>query len=52
MALGSNRDYTKTHKLTIQAIKDAGWLQLWECPSCSRKNHMGFDECPRCKTER
>jgi len=48
MALGSNRDYVKTHKATMTAIKKAGWGRLWKCPACERENLMKFRSCPRC----
>jgi len=52
MALGSNRDYVKTHKATVAAIKKRGWLKLWECPGCGRKNLESAETCPRCGAER
>jgi hypothetical protein len=52
MALGSNRDYVKTHNATVARMKEAGYLKLWECPNCKRKNGMQFVECPRCNTEK
>ena len=52
MALGSNRDYIKSHKAVLKAAKEKGFINLWQCPKCNRKNLQKFTICPRCKTER
>lgn len=48
MALGSNRDYGTQHKLFMKAAKEKGWIKLWQCPKCNRKNFMKNEQCPRC----
>ncbi len=48
MALGSNRDYVKTHKTTMTSMKKAGLINLWQCKECNRKNLYKYENCPRC----
>jgi len=52
MALGTNRDYVKTHRATLKELKKNGFIRLWECPKCNRKNLNKEKECPRCKEPR
>jgi len=48
-ALGSNRDYKTRDKSIMKASLKAGYIKLWECPKCGRKNLMKEKKCPRCK---
>lgn len=52
MALGSNRDYKKTAKITMQVLKKRG-IARWFCSRCNRENwwHM-HETCPRCGMDR
>lgn len=49
MALGSNRDYVKTHKSTMKNLINIHPPKKWKC-SCGRTNYWYKDEkCPRCQ---
>lgn len=48
--LGKSRDY-KTRDKAIK--KEIDWESvLWTCPTCNRKNAVGFESCPRCSTKK
>lgn len=48
MALGSNRDYGTRQKNFMKSAKEKGWIDLWACPKCNRKNLHRYNQCPRC----
>lgn len=52
MALGSNRDYVKTHRTTMKALRAKFPVKMWECPKCNRKQYESEDKCPRCGTKK
>lgn len=52
MALGTNRDYKTRDQIFMKAVRKKGYLRLWACGNCGRKNLYKFDYCPRCGQER
>lgn len=52
MALGTNRDYVRTHRATKKALMDKFPLKMWECPECGRKHYPKDITCIRCGAEK
>ena len=50
MALGSNRDYARTHRITMKRMRRRFPVTLWTCDSCGRKQYPTEGKCPRCGT--
>ena len=53
MALGSNRDYVKTHKTTMKRLTEKYPVKQWKCTKCGRINYYNrYKVCPRCQHPR